>query len=121
MRVFVSIVIVPFLLLFFFNRVANRHFHILPSGLVIEHSHPFSKNTSSNSPFQNHSHTEFEIIVLTVITTLSGFLLVLFVMGQGIVKQIRPFLSTISSQKNFSDSPFSQSYPRRGPPFHTIN
>lgn len=113
--------IVPFLFLLFFNRVANWHFHILPSGLVIEHSHPFSKNTSSNSPFQNHSHTEFEIIVLTLIATLSGFLLVLVVMGKGTVKQNRPLLSTISNQQIFSDSSFSQSYPRRGPPFLTIN
>jgi hypothetical protein len=120
MRVFVSIVLVPLLLLFFFNRVANWHYHILPNGLVIEHSHPYSSSTNSKSPYQNHSHTDFEIIVLSIITTLSGFLLVLFFLSKGTVKQIRPLLSAISNQQIFSDSPFSQSYPRRGPPFLTI-
>jgi hypothetical protein len=115
MRVLVSIVLVPLLLLFFFNRIANWHYHLLPNGQIIEHSHPYSKSANNNTPYQNHSHTQLEIIVLNILTTLSGFLIFLFVMLQGIIKRDSTSLLFVPN-KAYLTSPFLQCHPRRGPP-----
>lgn len=40
------------------NSIINKHKHLLPSGLLVEHAHPFK--SAGNSPFQQHSHSQQE-------------------------------------------------------------
>lgn len=40
------------------NSIINKHKHLLPSGILIEHAHPFK--STGNSPFQQHSHSQQE-------------------------------------------------------------
>lgn len=40
------------------NSIINKHKHRLPSGILIEHAHPFK--STGNSPFQQHSHSKQE-------------------------------------------------------------
>jgi len=39
-----------------FNNTSNKHYHLLPNGEVIVHSHPFNKDTETQ-----HSHTSKEL------------------------------------------------------------
>lgn len=36
--------------------ISNFHYHKLPDGSIICHSHPYNNNTT-NSPFSNHHHS----------------------------------------------------------------
>jgi hypothetical protein len=60
----------------FTNSLVNRHSHRLPSGIIIEHAHPFSSN---QTPLQQHSHTDKEYFYFDQITALQT-LIVLAIM-----------------------------------------
>lgn len=69
MKRLLTLITLPLVLLLFYNQAANWHFHMLPNGIVIEHAHPYSKSSSTESPFQKHTHNEIEILILGLIFT----------------------------------------------------
>jgi len=57
----------------FTNSLVNRHSHRLPSGIIIEHAHPFSSN---HTPVQQHSHTDKEYLYFDQISALQTLIIV---------------------------------------------
>ncbi|WP_172668827.1 hypothetical protein [Lentimicrobium saccharophilum] len=56
------------------NGLINRHLHRMPSGLIVEHAHPFK--STGNTPLQKHSHSEEEYFYFDQITTLQTLIIV---------------------------------------------
>ncbi|MBS3769747.1 MAG: hypothetical protein V5A47_12740 [Bacteroidales bacterium] len=51
------------------NSTINAHYHKLPDGEVIHHSHPYKEDTSDpDSPFQKHHHSPSEYFLFHQIT-----------------------------------------------------
>ncbi|NLN31083.1 MAG: hypothetical protein GX158_07625, partial [Bacteroidales bacterium] len=59
------------------NATINQHSHKLSSGVVVIHSHPFSKS-STGTPFHDHNHSHEELILLNQISA-SLFRIYLFI------------------------------------------
>ena len=61
-----ALLLIPAMLWLFFNASANWHYHKLPTGEVVKHSHPFSPSPNNNtpSPFQGHEHSAQEFSCL---------------------------------------------------------
>jgi hypothetical protein len=77
MKKLLSVVLILSILALFYNNVINRHFHKLPNGIIVEHAHPFNKAASpSDSPFENHHHTNLEYLMLDMVYH-SGLILVM--------------------------------------------
>ena len=70
----------------FTNSLVNRHSHRLPSGIIIEHAHPFSSN---QTPLQQHSHTDKEYFYFDQITALQTLIVVAIIIFMAAV-YIRP-------------------------------
>jgi ABC-type amino acid transport system permease subunit len=70
----------------FTNSLVNRHSHRLPSGIIIEHAHPFSSN---QTPIQQHSHTDKEYFYFDQITALQTLIVVAIMIFMAAV-YIRP-------------------------------
>ena len=62
---FLAILLVPVYLLVLGSTVKNKHSHVLPNGLVITHSHPF---TDSNGEPVKHSHTSNQVLFYQLFT-----------------------------------------------------
>jgi hypothetical protein len=62
---FLAILLVPVYLLVLGSTIRNRHSHVLPNGLVITHSHPF---TDSNGEPVKHSHTSNQVLFYQLFT-----------------------------------------------------
>lgn len=77
MRELVALISIPIILLLFYNQAANWHFHQLPSGIVIEHSHPvpISKKTS-DSPYQKHTHSNWEMFLYAMVSAITSLLVI---------------------------------------------
>lgn len=60
--------IFPAICWLFLNNAVNRHFHQLQSGHVITHAHPYHKENTDKSPFQSHHHSDFELLILDLIS-----------------------------------------------------
>lgn len=76
LNITVSVLMVGLLLLIGEQYFSNKHYHKLPDGTVICHSHPFSKSNQSNSPFESHHHSKAEFVFLqTTIAFLSSSVL----------------------------------------------
>ena len=71
---------IPVILLLFFNTSNNKHTHILPNGQIVNHAHPF-KSDNSSTPYQNHKHTPFELIFLSFLSNSIGLLPVLLALA----------------------------------------
>jgi hypothetical protein len=57
--------IIPLIFIMFLNASINKHYHILPSGEVIIHSH-FAGDSSTKAG-ESHSHSEEELQLLNLI------------------------------------------------------
>jgi hypothetical protein len=57
----------------FTNSLVNRHSHRLPSGIIVEHAHPFSSN---QTPVQQHSHTDKEYFYFDQISALQTLIII---------------------------------------------
>lgn len=64
----IPVLLVPVVMLWFFNSVNYRHYHKLPDGSVITHAHPYSKKPSDPKPFKTHNHTSAELFLLEFYT-----------------------------------------------------
>lgn len=68
MRRLISFFLVIAILAMFHNNIANRHFHVLPDGTVIEHAHPIKETPSVPAiPFEKHSHSDIEFLILDLL------------------------------------------------------
>jgi hypothetical protein len=76
--IFKSIVLItiPLVLALFYNQTANRHYHVLQNGQVVEHAHPYKSAKTPGTPFQSHQHSDFEYLVLAQLWVASTFLAV---------------------------------------------
>lgn len=79
-------------LLIAYNTATNGHYHITESGFILWHAHPHSDN-SGHVPIKSHSHTDFELLFLQMLTNLLLAIIVFF----GIL-----FSNTIKIAKLFS-------------------
>lgn len=62
---FLAILLIPVYLLVLGNSIRNRHTHVLPNGVVITHSHPF---TDDNGSPVKHGHTRNQIVFFQLFT-----------------------------------------------------
>ncbi len=60
-----AILLIPVYLLVLGSTIRNRHSHVLPNGLVITHSHPFTD--ASGQPVK-HGHTANQILFYQLFT-----------------------------------------------------
>ena len=61
------------------NATLNQHYHILSSGVLITHSHPFEKD-NTGKPFQEHHHTTSEFFLLEQMTNFAIWISLLAVL-----------------------------------------
>lgn len=115
MKKALTILIIPVILLLFYNQAANWHLHKLPNGIVVEHAHPFSDSKSSESPYQNHAHTDMEFLVIGLISVTIG--LVIFTLILALVLQLRQNAKQTSKYAFSIPSDYPPAInPLRGPP-----
>lgn len=60
-----ALLLIPVYFLVLGSSVKNRHTHVLPNGVVITHSHPF---TDSNGKPIQHGHTRNQIVFFQLFT-----------------------------------------------------
>ncbi|MBL7904894.1 MAG: hypothetical protein JNL22_07720 [Bacteroidales bacterium] len=68
------VLLLPAVLWLFTNSLINRHNHRLPSGVVIQHAHPW-QNAGDRLPFQSHKHSEQEIACFDQFAAISTLLI----------------------------------------------
>lgn len=69
----------PLVLWLFYNQVANWHFHVTQTGIVVEHAHPYRNNPVTGTPFQRHHHTDAELSFYTLLSSVLTIILVAIV------------------------------------------
>ena len=109
-----ALVFIPLVMLIFFNQKANKHYHVLESGLVIEHSHPYKNSATPDNPFQEHKHSSAELFFFAQLSEIAAFLIVAVLLAKAsldIYKQKKPAL-----QKVYIKSEFFTTQSLRGPP-----
>ena len=112
-RVF-ALVFIPLVMLLFFNQKANKHYHIMENGAVIEHSHPYKNSSTPDNPFQNHTHTSAEFFFLTQISEIAAFLIVAVLMAGASLESNK--LKTPIPKRVYIESVFLTTHSLRGPP-----
>lgn len=78
---FIFVLAIPLVLALFFNQSVNRHYHVQQNGMVMEHAHPYKSAKTPGTPFQNHQHSDFEILVLAQLWVVSTLLVVFYVLS----------------------------------------
>ena len=107
--------LVPVVMLWFFNSVNYRHYHKLPDGSVIAHAHPYNKKSSDTKPFKTHNHTSAELFFLSFF---SNPVLILALLFFCIGKEL--FFSKSIIHHFSTNLPVKRFYPNRNyraPPF----
>lgn len=61
-----AVLLIPVYLLVMGNSILNRHTHVLPNGIVITHSHPFT-DSKTGLPVK-HSHTPNQVLFYQLFT-----------------------------------------------------
>jgi len=97
------------------NSTIYGHYHITEKGYVIWHAHPFQDGTA-NLPFQKHTHNDFEILNLQLVTNLLVTALILFLLFKFFLKLIKQRQSL--SQDVFLVSSYNISNQLRAPPIY---
>lgn len=81
----ISILILPVVMMWFFNSVNNRHYHQLPDGSLITHSHPYQKQASDQGPVKSHNHSNAEFMFLSFFSnTVLILALLIFCIGKNL-------------------------------------
>lgn len=78
---FIFVLAIPLVLALFYNQAVNRHYHVLQNGMVMEHAHPYKSAKTPGTPFQNHQHNDFEILVLAQLWVVSSLLAIFYVLS----------------------------------------
>ncbi|MBE9480625.1 MAG: hypothetical protein IMY69_02895 [Bacteroidetes bacterium] len=108
------VLLLPAIFGLFFNQATNGHYHKLPNGEIVHHSHPYHHQDNHESPFENHPHSESEYFILALLSnplTLLCFFLVL-------TNPIKILYRKIEYQTTETFSTYKYQYPNvyRGPP-----
>jgi len=75
-RKLVAIISSVAIILLAFNYFSNRHYHILPDGEVVVHSHPYqASNNSASFPGSNHHHSQKQFDALDYTSVLAFFVM----------------------------------------------
>lgn len=100
---FLTLIILPAMMMLSYNQVANWHYHTGPLGIPVMHAHPFNKSELPASPFAKHSHTAMEFIIwgqLSQLFTLTLGLLMLIGLFFNLRRKkfLLPYSSSFSNQ-----------------------
>ncbi len=107
----VILFLMPALILLAINSVANRHNHLI-RGYVYTHAHPF-QDEGSDVPYQSHSHSGSELIILDL---LSDFEVLISVLVLGLIVFSQPKIAQHPGNIRFISFFRSLSLPPRAPP-----
>lgn len=102
-------------LLFFYNSVSNWHYHKMPNGTVVVHSHPFksSNSSSNNSPINTHHHSSAQYNFFAGTMLISTLLLLFFLLK----RKEQTIQQPCKISNSLINSRFSQQYfDLRAPP-----
>lgn len=104
---------IPAVMLLYYNKAANWHYHMTEAGFLIEHAHPFTAS-NSGKPYQDHDHTDAELFFFAQIMQLTEFLFVaLLILGLFLRSQQ---FSLGKYRPNYLAIPAKGPNPTRGPP-----
>lgn len=112
----IALLLLPAVCWLFVNAAINQHSHILHSGYVITHAHPYTADKSHTSPFPSHKHSSAGYFFLsTVSNPATIFAAILAVLSLELFKTatIRFALIHKSLQKQFNHH-----HSTRGPPVY---
>jgi len=73
---FILILIFPFVSWLFINNTINKHYHVLKSGYIVYHAHPYQHEKNAESPFQSHHHSDHEFFILDLISNVLVILII---------------------------------------------
>ena len=107
-------ILLPAIFLLYFNKVNNGHYHKLPSGEVVYHSHPYQHQNNNKSPFENHHHSKSEYIIFALLSNplvLLGTFLVIISPSIILLK-----ITAYKPNRLFSSYKYQYSNIYRGPP-----
>ncbi len=111
---FFLLVSIPAMLLLFYNQAAYWHYHILGDGTVVKHAHPYNSESKGTTPYQNHQHSDFELLALAQLSEVLTLLWMgLFIMGLSKAKSTGIFRRPDAV---FVPSPFLSIVSLRAPP-----
>ena len=77
---YIVVGLLPGIAWFIINFAINGHYHKLPNGEVIHHSHPYKHNKNNKLPFEDHHHTDSEYFILDQISKPLFLLNILFIL-----------------------------------------
>lgn len=97
------------------NSTIYGHYHITENGHVIWHAHPF-QDVTANLPFQKHTHNDYEILNLQLVTNLLVTALLLILLLKLVLKLNKQSISL--SQDVFLVSSYNISNQLRAPPIY---
>ena len=104
-------------LLLSFNSISNKHYHKLANGEVISHSHPYHKS-NSHSPFQEHSHSNTELIFLSTIS--NSVFIIFFIISVIIIIKFEFKRITVKQFITHTNTNFFKKNIYRGPPLNLV-
>jgi len=104
----------PFVMWLSYSHVAFWHSHVLENGIVIHHSHPINGFPKPGIPFQQHSHTDFELVLLSQISNFTGVLIFLLLLGSLYLKILEK--SSVGKSVGFLKPVYLYGSFLRGPP-----
>jgi len=79
--------LVPVILIYFFNAAVNQHTHVLDRGVIITHAHPYSKTSDGNAPLKSHDHTDNQYLLLSQISIpVLTLLIIIFLFLSGVIR-----------------------------------
>jgi len=100
-----------------YNTFYNAHYHILDSGKIISHAHPFQKS-ADNQTIPKHHHTRNELILLNHFYKILFLILVFIFLIQFIIKCKKCFFENYST---ILRSIVLKTIVIRGPPILILN
>jgi len=65
---FIAMILLPAICWLFINAAINQHSHVLVSGEVITHAHPFTADKNTTTPYQSHKHSKSSFFLLSTIS-----------------------------------------------------
>ena len=111
-RNILSIIAIPIILWLYISSTINFHYHKLPDGTVICHSHPYHSE-ESDSPFESHHHSS---ISYTIIQQVSGISFLLIGLAFLLIKLLYYNDLICSFTGLFKSQFFYSNHYLRGPP-----
>ncbi len=88
---YILILLFPFICWLSINNTVNKHCHLLKSGYIVYHAHPYAHEKNTKSPFQSHHHSDREFFILDLISNILVILIIPFIISffQKLLKEIK--------------------------------